>query len=136
MEKLSSIDYAINKISSIIQGLEDYKKDLEDIMVELQSVKNTSYESYNTLMPAQISDITNIVNSKVIALLGGKDSEAYQNKNIRSKAFKDLYSLIHLQFGIKKLDQLQQRYIPKCKSLICEYKLSVVLNEQVRCMNG
>ena len=66
-----------------------------------------------------------------VSLLNGKSSPLYENKSIRAKCFSNIYNRIHLEFGIKRLNQLKQKHIPMCKSIICNYTLPVILKEEI-----
>lgn len=52
------------------------------------------------LYGSEADEISNHVKRKGVAILGGKQSEAYKDTNIRSKVYRDIYDQIKREFGI------------------------------------
>ena len=70
------------------------------------------------LYGSEADELSNHVKRKGVAVLGGKQSEAYQDTEIRSKVYRDIYDQIKREFGIyddtgrpKSYKALKRKYI-------------------------
>ena len=80
---------------------------------------------------------------KGVAVLGGKQSEAYQDTEIRAKVYRDIYDQIKREFGIyddsgrpKSYKALKRKYIADVHELIDCYETPTYLMELIQEANA
>lgn len=95
------------------------------------------------LYGSEADEISNHVKRKGVAILGGKQSEAYKDTNIRSKVYRDIYDQIKREFGIysddgqpKSYKALKRRYIYDAHELIDCYEAPKYLQELINDANS
>lgn len=83
------------------------------------------------------------VKRKGIAVLGGKQSEAYKDTGIRSKVYRDIYTQIKQEFGIydeaghyRSYKALKRKYIYDAHELVDCYEPPVYLRELIDNVNA
>ena len=90
------------------------------------------------LYGSEADEISNHVKRKGVSILGGKQSEAYKDTNIRSKIYRDIYDQIKREFGIysddgqpKSYKALKRRYIYDAHEIIDCYEAPKYLQELI-----
>lgn len=90
------------------------------------------------LYGSEAVEISNHVKRKGVAILGGKQSEAYKDTNIRSKVYRDIYDQIKREFGIysddglpKSYKALKRKYLFDAHELIDTYKAPKYLQDLI-----
>lgn len=106
-----------SKVEAVNADLQDFKKNLP-------------------LLPAEAELIVNRVNKRIVAALGGKDSNAYNDTSLRGKVYSDIHRELKRQFGVTKY-----KYIKSCKceaalTIIDEYELPIVLQDMIAGANA
>lgn len=84
----------------------------------------------------EADEISNHVKRKGVTVLGGKKSEAYKDRNIRSKVYRDIYDQVKREFGIysddgkpKSYKALKRKYIYEAHECIDMYEVPTYLKE-------
>ena len=95
------------------------------------------------LYGAEADELSRHVKRKGVEVLGGKKSEAYNDKGIRDKVYRDIYNEIKREFGVYAEDgkpvsykALKRKYLPDAHDLIDCYEPPLVLTEQIRDTNA
>ena len=95
------------------------------------------------LYGSEADEISGHVKRKGVAILGGKNSEAYKDTNIRSKVYRDIYDQIKREFGIysddgkpKSYKALKRKYIYEAHELIDCYEAPLYLQESINEANA
>lgn len=95
------------------------------------------------LYGSEADELSNHVKRKGVAVLGGKQSEAYQDTEIRSKVYRDIYDQIKREFGIyddtgrpKSYKALKRKYIANAHELIDCYETPTYLVELIEEANA
>lgn len=90
------------------------------------------------LYGSEADEISSHVKRKGVAILGGKQSEAYKDTNIRSKVYRDIYDQIKREFGIysddglpKSYKALKRKYLFDAHELIDTYEAPKYLLELI-----
>lgn len=104
------------KIENVKNDLEDFKQDLPLLGIECQK-------------------ITRAKNSRVVPLLGGKNSNAYKDKSLRGKVYSDIQREICRQFGVESYKEIKRCQVDKAISIIKAYELPMALSDQVNDCN-
>ena len=90
------------------------------------------------LYGSEADELSNHVKRKGVSILGGKNSEAYKDSNIRSAVYHDIYDQIKREFGIYSDDgkprsykALKRKYIYDAHELIDTYEAPLYLRESI-----
>lgn len=90
------------------------------------------------LYASEADEISNHVKRKGVVILGGKKSEAYKDRNIRSKVYRDIYDQVKREFGIysddgkpKSYKALKRKYIYEAHERIDMYEAPTYLKEMI-----
>ena len=90
------------------------------------------------LYGSEADELSNHVKRKGVQVLGGKQSEAYKDTEIRSKVYRDIYDQIKREFGIyddtgrpKSYKALKRKYIADAHELIDCYEAPTYLVELI-----
>ena len=90
------------------------------------------------LYGSEADELSSHVKRKGVSVLGGKQSEAYKDTEIRSKVYRDIYDQIKREFGIyddsgrpKSYKALKRKYIADAHELIDCYEAPTFLEEQI-----
>ncbi len=108
-----AIRHVDNKVDALASDLEQFKQELP-------------------LFGIDEDRIVTAVHRKGIECLGGKDSNAYNDKSIHNKVFRDIYRELKHQFGISgTYKQLKRSQCDTAVRIIEGYILPLFLQEQV-----
>lgn len=88
------------------------------------------------ILGIEIDKITTAVKKKGVQCLGGKNSNAYQDKSLRGKVYNDIYRELKRQFGVSTYKAIKRSQCDTAVGIITEYQLPYVLVEQVQLQNG
>lgn len=95
------------------------------------------------LYGSEADELSNHVKRKGVSILGGKNSEAYRDSNIRSAVYRDIYDQIKREFGIysndgkpKSYKALKRKYIYDAHELVDSYEAPLYLQEAINEANA
>lgn len=95
------------------------------------------------LYGSEADELSNHVKRKGVQVLGGKQSETYQDTEICSKVYRDIYDQIKREFGIyddtgrpKSYKALKRKYIADAHELIDCYEAPTYLMELIEVANA
>ena len=89
------------------------------------------------LYGCEIDEVQKLVKRKAVSVLGGKDSEAYADRSIRSQTFKDIYYQLKREFGcVATYKSIKRRYIDNVREFIDGYSAPTALSEQISGANA
>lgn len=95
------------------------------------------------LYGSEADELSSHVKRKGVSVLGGKQSEAYQDTEIRSKVYRDIYDQIKREFGIyddtgkpKSYKALKRKYLAEAHDLIDCYEVPLYLQELIEEANA
>lgn len=100
------------KINSVDKDLQNFKREMPLLAIECQQ-------------------ITDAKNRKVVPLLGGKGSNAYNNASLRGKVYRDLEGQLRREFGVSSYKAIHRNQTDKALEIIAEYELPLCLMEQI-----
>lgn len=121
LEQLQLAQQAIlevdEKITAVDEDLQNFKQDMPILGIEE-------------------SRITAAVRKKGVNCLGGKESEAYQDRSLRGKVYADIYGQLKCEFGVATYKAIKRSQCESAVSVIQEYELPIVLKEQITDYNA
>lgn len=154
-----------NEMPELSERLEEYQDKCADVLAEAFLSDNNLYEGISKELQAVIvvdkrvtkveqrvdkleydmplygcesDELAAHVKKKGVAVLGGKQSEAYKDTGIRSKVYRDIYDQIKREFGIyddaghyRSYKALKRKYIYEAHEMIDCYEPPVYLRELI-----
>lgn len=105
------------KIDSVNKDLQDFKQDMPLLAVECER-------------------ITKAVKTKGISVLGGRDSEAYNDKSLRSKVYSDIHGEVRRQFGVNTYKAIKRSECDKVVEVINSYHPPMVIAQEIKDVNA
>lgn len=88
------------------------------------------------LLPADADEVKNEVNRKSVSCLGGKNSNAYKDKSLRSKVYTDIYRELKRQFDVSQYKYIRRNQKKIALEIVKGYSMPLILAEQVRDCNA
>lgn len=95
------------------------------------------------LYGSEADELSNHVKRKGVAILGGKNSEAYKDGVIRQKVYRDIYDQIKREFGLysddgkpKSYKALKRKYIYEAHEFVDCYEAPLYLQESINAVNA
>lgn len=128
--------------------MENYSTEMQAILMhdkKLVRIENRvdKIENDMPLFGCESDELSAHVKRKVVDLLGGKDSEAYKDKEVRSKLFRDIYNAICREFGLlyesgrpKSYKNLKRRYLYDAHEYVDGYQPPMYLREMIEEANA
>ena len=80
--------------------------------------------------------ITCAVKKKGVKCLGGKASNAYNDRSLRGKLYSDLYQQLYRQFGITTYKAIKRNQCDRAVGVIEGYEPPFILGEQIKDCNA
>lgn len=109
---------------------------------QVDSKVNTLEERFNDfeqslpLLPEDADDVSKEVKKRVVAVLGGKDSNAYHDKSLSQKVFKDAYRNLKSNFDVSSYKAIKRNRRDMAVQIAREYKPPLYLVEQIEAENN
>lgn len=119
------------QIQTIAQGYLDIAEQVNEVKQDLEDFKNDM-----PLLGIECQKITWAKNNKVVPLLGGKESEAYNDKSLRTKVYKDIDKQLRREFGVNSYKAIKRSQCELAVDIINHYELPLVLREEIEATNA
>lgn len=114
------------QIKIIAQGNVELEQKIDNVKQELEEFKQDM-----PLLAVECDRITTAVHKRGVDALGGKESNAYKDKSLHDKVFRDIYRELKRQFGVSSYKAIKRSQCDLAVSIIEEYELPFVLQEQI-----
>lgn len=119
------------QIQLIAQGTTElYQK------VDTLAERMDNFEQNLPLLPEDADDVSREVKKRVVEVLGGKDSNAYHNRSLSQKVFKDAYRNLKSNFNISSYKAIKRNRKDMAVQIAREYKPPLYLAEQIQAENS
>ena len=106
------------------------EKRINQVADDLKDLKENA-----PLFNVECDELQKALKCKVIQELGGKKSEAYKNKPLRTKVFIDAQSQVKREFGVKSYKAIKRCQLEKAMEIVSNYKIPTVIQEIVDVLN-
>ncbi|MES1051149.1 hypothetical protein FOA24_17760 [Bacillus thuringiensis] len=113
------------------EALEGQKQELQHIKSDVKDLRENA-----PLFAVECDEISNAVKRHGVALLGGKQSNAYQHAGIRGKVYRDIYNQLYREFGVTSHKAIKRGHLALATKIVGEYKLPIVLSETINVVNS
>lgn len=120
--------------------LKDHSDRLDTMDTQISGIetKITDLEFDVPLYSCEAKELSDHVKRKGVEVLGGKNSNAYKNKSLRTKVYQDIYGVIKREFGLYGEDgkfqsylSLTRRYKETAHKLVDKYEVPTFLYELI-----
>lgn len=115
--EFAAIKQVTEKVDAVDQDLQTFKRDMPLLGVELDRIKNAR-------------------NHKIVPLLGGKSSQAYTDKSLRTRVYEDSAKQIWREFGVGSFKEIKRSQIDLVIEIINKYRLPMALEEEINDVNA
>ncbi|MBJ8204255.1 ORF6C domain-containing protein [Bacillus cereus] len=112
--------------------LEGQKQEIQDIKSDVKDLRENA-----PLYAIECDEVSKVVRKLGVLLLGGKESNAYQDVSLRKKVYSDIYSQLHREFGISSYKAIKRHHLDRAIQIINEeYSLPIILEEEITATNA
>lgn len=119
------------QIQIIAQGYGELHEEVQTIKKDLEDFKNDM-----PILGVEESKITNAVKRKGVECLGGKESNAYNDRSVRGRLYSDLHNQLRRQFGVSTYKAIKRNQADTAVSIIQCYVPPLVLSETIDTLNA
>ncbi len=119
------------KIALLAQGHVELKAEIDSVKEDLEQFKMDM-----PILGIEIDRITAAVHKRGVNALGGKESNAYDDRSLRGKVYSDIYRELKRQFGVTTYKAIKRSQCDLAISVIDEYELPLVLADQIHDCNA
>ena len=139
----------INKFNDMEETIQKPKSPLQLLALEFEAIKEVTekvdavdqdLQAFKMDMPVlglECDKITTAVKANGVKCLGGKESNAYQDKSLRSKVYSDIYSQLKREFGLSaSYKAIKRSQADTAISVIEAYELPMALKEEIKDINA
>lgn len=119
------------QIQIIAQGYGELHEEVQTIKKDLEDFKNDM-----PILGVEESKITNAVKRKGVECLGGKESNAYNDRSVRGRLYSDLHNQLRRQFGVSTYKAIKRNQADTAVSIIQCYVPLLVLSETIDTLNA
>ena len=119
------------QIQIIAQGYGELHEEVKTIKKDLEDFKNDM-----PILGVEESKITNAVKRKGVECLGGKESNAYNDRSVRGRLYSDLHNQLRREFGVSTYKAIKRNQADTAVSIIQCYVPPLVLSETIDTLNA
>lgn len=113
------------------QAIKEVKADVDSVNKDLQDFKQDM-----PLLAVECEKITRAVKAKGTEILGGRNSNAYRDKSLRTTVYRDIHNEVRRQFGVDTYKAIKRSQCDKAIEIINNYVPPMVLAEQIADANS
>lgn len=114
------------KIHLLAQGNEELNLKVDKVEAEVKELKDTM-----PLLAVDCDLITKAVKTKGVEVLGGKDSNSYKDRSLRSRVYADIHREVKRQFGVTTYKAIKRNQCEKAVAFVRNYNVPFVLQEEI-----
>lgn len=118
------------QIQIIARGHGELKTEISSVKKELEDLKNDM-----PILGIEEVKISNAVKKKGVECLGGKKSNAYNDKSLRGRLYSDLHKQLRREFGVNTYKAIKRNQADTAIAIIQRYEPPLVLSETIETVN-
>lgn len=122
--ELKAIIVVDKRVTQVEQKVNVVEKQLEDFKNDMP------------LLAIEIDKITEAVKKKGVAVLGGKNSNAYKNSSLRTKLYQDLHRDVRRQFGVPTYKAIKRNQCEQVLTMVESYNPPIFLDDLISSENS
>lgn len=85
---------------------------------------------------ADMDDIQSAIRKKGIEVMGGRNTNAYQDNSTRGYVYADIQRELRRQFGVKRYKEIKHKDVETAVNIVRKYELPLVLKDRVDMENA
>ena len=121
-----------DQIRLLAKGATELYERVDKVEMKIETLENDM-----PLYGCEIEEVSQHVRRKAVSVLGGKDSEAYNDGSIRSLVFSDIYTQLKREYGlVTSYKAIKRKYLADVHEFIDSYELPRALEEQINDANA
>lgn len=127
----------VESLFSMVRTNEGKIKSIESTVANTAEKVNGIENEY-PLLPPEADDLAKAVQRKGVEAMGGKKSNAYANKDLRRKVYRDIYTEIKRNYGLidemgrqKSYKKLKRKYLKGAFDIIDNYETPILLANEI-----
>lgn len=121
----------MQQIQLIAQGTMELEERVDRVVKDFQDFQHDL-----PLLGCDMDRITTAVKKMGVECLGGKDTQAYQDKSLRGKVYSDIYDQLKRQFGVSTYKSIKRSQCDTAVSIVHNYQLPIVLLDEITDANA
>lgn len=94
------------------------------------------FEKSLPLLPNEADEVSNAVKKRVVEVLGGKTAQAYKNRGICQKAFKDAYRELKRNFNVSRYKDIKREQKAQAVAIAGRYEPPLFLKDMIENENS
>ncbi|GFI51181.1 ORF6C domain-containing protein [Lachnospiraceae bacterium 62-26] len=119
------------QIQIIAHGHGELRFEINSVKKELEDLKNDM-----PILGIEETKISNAVRRKGIECLGGKESNAYNDKRLRGRLYSDLHRQLRREFGVSTYKAIKRNQADMAIAIIQNYIPPLVISETIKAINS
>lgn len=113
------------------KALKETKQEVKEMKEDIKDIKENS-----PLFNIECEELQKALRKKGTQILGGKDSQAYHDKSLRTKLYSDIQREVKRQFGVHSYKAVKRLNFKTALEIIDNYKTPLILQDEITLING
>ena len=88
------------------------------------------------ILPIEADRITEAVRKRGVDILGGKGSNAYQDRSVRQRVYSNIYADLKANFRVRSYKSIKRHQCDSALNVIARYEAPLYLQDEIFMMNG
>lgn len=88
------------------------------------------------ILPIEADRITEAVRKRGVDILGGKGSNAYQDRSMRQRVYSNIYADLKSNFRVRSYKSIKRHQCDSALNVIARYEAPLYLQDEIFMMNG
>ncbi len=119
-----------DKIRLLAQGNVEIREELNSVRAEVEALKQEL-----PLLATDCEEIKRAVTEKVIELMDGVDSEAFKDKQLQRRLYRDIWSQANRELGVRKYTEIRRNQIEEYILALDIYLPPVAISKEIEKLN-
>lgn len=104
--------------------------------VEALDKKLERFELDLPILPIEADRITEAVRKRGVDILGGKGSNAYQDRSLRQRVYSNIYADLKANFRVRSYKSIKRNQCDSALNVIARYDAPLYLQDEIYMING
>lgn len=124
MSAMQLMELQFQAIKEVDSKVDTVNKDLQEFKMDMP------------ILGIECDRITTAVRCRGVKCLGGKDSEAYQDKSLRGRVYADIYGQLKREFGVSSYKAIKRNQTDTAVRIVNLYELPMALEDEIADVNA
>lgn len=123
-KELQAVIVVDKRVTQVERKVDTVKKELEDFKLDLP------------ILPIEADRITEAVRKRGVDILGGKTSNAYQDRSMRQRVYSNIYADLKSNFRVRSYKSIRRNQCESALNVIARYDAPLYLQDEIFMMNN